>query len=154
MMQQPANSTFKALQMITLALCSGVILFLLVAIFINQHKLVLMPANDPNTIIIYIAIALSIVSVISSNILFNILLKKIDTNTSVKEKFTKYVAAYITRYALLEGAALFNVVALLLSGCLISAGVALMLIIFMLSIRPQRSKTIEDLKIYYPDTLE
>jgi hypothetical protein len=154
MMRQPINPTFKILQIITMALCGGVIVFLLLALFINQDKLVLMPFNDPNSIIIYIAIVLALLCVVLSTVLFNILVKKIDTNTAVKEKLLKYITAYITRYALIEGAALFNVVAFLLSSCLISASVALALIILMLRIRPKRTKTTEDLKIYYPDTLE
>ena len=153
-MQQAVSPNFKMLQIITLALCCGATLFLLVTFFLNKNRLVLMPVNDSNTIIIYIAMAFGLSSIILSSVLFNIILQKIDTNASAKVKFSKYVIAYITRYALIQGAALFNAVSFLLSGSLISAGVALVLIIYMLSIQPQRGKTIEDLKIYFPDSLE
>ncbi len=152
--QQTINATFKSLQIITMAMCGGAALFLSVTFFLNRNRLVLMPQNDPNSIIIYIAVGFALLSVILGSLLFNMLLHKIDTNALAKEKFPKYVSAYIVRYALMEGAALFNAVAFLLSGCLISAGAAFLLIIFMLSIRPRRTKTIEELKIYYPDNLE
>jgi hypothetical protein len=147
----PVN--FKILQIITLVLPGGATLFLFTVFFLNQNRLVLMP-GDGNSLIVYVALAFGGVFSILSNVLFKSLLGRIDTLVAVKEKFQKYVAAYITRYALIAGAALFNMAVFLLSGCLLNAIMTMALIIFMLAVRPQRHKTIEDLKIYYPDTLE
>lgn len=147
----PVN--FRALQIITLALPGGAALFLLTTFLINKDRLMLMP-DGINNAVIYIALAFGVIFSVISVLIFNIILQKIDTSVLAKEKFPKYVAAYITRFALIEAAALFNSVAFLLSGCLLNAGMALALVVLMLSARPQRAKATEDLKIYYPDSLD
>lgn len=151
--QRAENASFKTLQIIGFALPAGAALFLLVGFMLNQDKLALLP-DDNNSAVCYIALAFGVGSSIMSNVIFNGILQKIDTSVLAKEKFPKYVAAYIIRLSLIEGAALFNAVAFLLSACLLNAGMAIGLIALMLSIRPQRQKTIDDLKVYYPDTLD
>jgi drug/metabolite transporter (DMT)-like permease len=101
--RKPVN--FKSLHIVHAALCAGVILFLITAVFINQQALIMVPAND-NSIIIYIAIVMAVVSTILGYILFNIVVSKIDTSVPVNQKLPKYLSACIVRYALIEGGAL------------------------------------------------
>ncbi|MDT3403453.1 hypothetical protein [Mucilaginibacter terrae] len=145
---------FKTLQIITLALPIGISLFLAVSFLINQLELVMLPNNEQNSVLNYIGLGLAAVSFLISNILFQKQLSKIDTSAPIIKKFGLYTSAYIVRFALLEGAGLFNVVVFLLTGVLLNALIAAAIILFMLASRPQRQKTIDHLKVYYPDTLE
>lgn len=153
MYRQSRQTTFKNLQIITGALCTGVFLFLAVSFLLAKNKLALLPSAD-NLVLFYVGIGMAAVCTILSFVIFNNLLTQIDTSQPVSNKFSRYVAAYISRYALLEGSALFNTVIFLLSGCLVSAGIAIALLGIMLSLIPKRDKVKEDLKIYYPDTLD
>ena len=145
---------FKTLQIITFALCGGVALFLAVTFLIIKRELTLLPDGEETPVLNYIALAMAVASVLLSNVLFQAALAKIDTGLPLNKKFPMYTSAYIVRFALLEGAGLFNVVVFLLSGALINAFIAGVLIVLMLTLRPQRQKTIDDLKVYYPDTLD
>jgi hypothetical protein len=150
--RKPVN--FKSLHIVHAALCAGVILFLITAVFINQQALIMVPANDNNSIIIYIAIVMAVVSTILGYILFNIVVSKIDTSVPVNQKLPKYLSACIVRYALIEGGALFNVAVFLITGCLINAGIAAILALLMISLRPQRQQFITDLKVNYPESID
>lgn len=148
------QSQFKTLQIITFALCGGVALFLAVTFLVIKKELILLPNAEQPPILNYIATGMAVASVVLSNVLFRAALAKIDTGLPLNKKFPMYTSAYIVRFAFLEGAGLFNVVVFLLTGVLINALIAVALIILMLTLRPQRQKTIDDLKVYYPDTLD
>lgn len=144
----------KTLQIITLALPAGIIMFLAVSFLVNTQPLIVLPANEQSPVLTYIALAMAVASVFLSNVLFQNALSKIDTGLPLRKKFPLYTSAYIVRFALLEGAGLFNVTVFLLTGVLLHALIAAVIILLMLVLRPQRQKTIDDLKVYYPDTLE
>ncbi|WP_295770137.1 hypothetical protein [uncultured Mucilaginibacter sp.] len=147
-------TSFKALQIITYALCIGVVMFLGVAFMLKHTELVLWPGEGQDRLLNIIALVMAVASVLLSNILFQSLLSKIDTGLPVSEKLPQYVTAYVVRFALMEGMGLFNVVVFLLTGCLINAAMAIAIILLMLAVKPTREKTIDDLKVYYPDTLD
>jgi hypothetical protein len=66
----------------------------------------------------------------------------------------KYQSACIVRYAMIEGAALFNVVVWFLTGNSTTAFVAAALIGLMIAVRPVKSKIVTLLQVSYPDTLD
>jgi len=145
---------FKSLQIITLALPAGIALFLAVTFLIIKIELTLLPNGEQSNVLNYIALGMAVVCVFVSDFLFKNTLAKIDTGLPVNRKFPMYTAAYIIRFALLQGAGLFNVVVFLLTGVLMNALIGAAIILLMLVLRPQRQKTIDDLKVYYPDTLD
>lgn len=139
--------------MVHAALCAVIVLFLVTATFVSQQALVMMPANSDNNLIIYIAIFMAIVFAVLGYVLFNALVNKINTDAPVKEKLPKYLSACIVRYGLLTGGALFNTAVLLLTGCLINAGVAAILALLMITLRPQLQQFNTDLKVNYPESI-
>lgn len=144
---------FKSLQIITLALPAGIVMFLAVSFLVNTQPLTLLPADEQSPILTYIALAMAVVSAFLSNVLFQKALSKIDTGQLLRKKFSMYTSAYIIRFALLEGAGLFNVSVFLLTGVLLNAFIAAAIVLLMLIFRPSRQKATDDLKVYYPDTL-
>lgn len=149
--QQPAS--FKVLQIIHAALCTGSILFLVVASTITPapaHTAI----NAGDVPLVYVAIALAATMALVSGFLYHKKLAEINFSAPVNIRFTQYISASIIRYAPLEAAALFNIVVWLLTGNLIAAIVAGAVILYLISSRPVKSKVIRDLKIYYPETLE
>jgi hypothetical protein len=150
--RKPVN--FKSLHVVHAALCASIILFLVTATLVSQQALVIMPANSNNNLIIYIAIITAIVFTILGYILFGTLVNKINTDVQVKEKLPKYLSVCIVRYGLLTGGALFNVAVLLLTGCLINAGVTAILALLMITLRPQLQQFNTDLKVNYPESID
>lgn len=135
------------------ALCAAIVLFLITATFVSQQALAIMPASNDNNLIIYIAIVVAIVFTILGYALFSIIVNKINTDAPVKEKLPRYLSACIVRYGLLTGGALFNVAIVLLTGCLLNAGVAALLALLMITLRPQLQQFNTDLKVNYPESI-
>ncbi|NIJ44504.1 uncharacterized protein YneF (UPF0154 family) [Wenyingzhuangia heitensis] len=89
--------------------------------------------------IIYAIIPLA--AVIISSVLFRIKLQKIDNSLSFEEKLEPYQAASVMRWAILEGAAFFLII---LKPTFITLGI--ILIVYILLLRPIESKIKRDLK--------
>ncbi len=146
--------TLRSMQIVHLALMIGVALFMVISFVNNANSLALLPVDETHLTLVYVACGMAVVSAIIGSALFNNLLGKIDTSSPLSQKLPQYFSANITRWALLEGAALFNVVAFLLSGSLLNVGVAILLLVLMGSLRPSRQRVTDELKISYPDVLE
>ncbi len=153
---QPANPklTLRSIQIVHLALIIGVTLFMVISFVNNANRLALLPDDETHMTLVYVACGMAVLSVIVSSALYNNLLGKIDTSSPLSQKLPQYFSASITRWALLEGAALFNVVVFLLSGSLLNVGLAILLLALMGNLRPSRQKVTDELKISYPDVLE
>ncbi len=148
--QQP--SSFIVLQIIHGGLCLSPLLFLIVTSSINKNQ----AHSDirPNDVpLIYAALIAALVSPVAGNYIFRKKLLEIDANSAVAEKFKAYLTICIIRYALLEAAALFNIVTAFLTGNLIASVASVILLLYMVMIRPVKTKVINELNISYPDTL-
>lgn len=144
---------FKTLQIIHAALCAGLIMFLAVTLFLNGGKWHTdITAHDVP--LFYVAITFVVGMPFLSNLMYQKKLALVDLKAPANTKVVQYTTACIIRYALIEGAALFNVVAWFVTGNLILAIVAGALILFMIALRPVKSKVMTILQISYPDTLE
>jgi hypothetical protein len=152
-MERIPLSQLKTLQILHLALSIGPALFLGITFLINTNKLVWIPDAKTGNTMLYIGVGIAVLNTLLSTLLYRNLVSKIDTSASVTEKLQKYTSAFIVRCALLEGAALFNTAEFLITGCLTSAVIAALLIIYLISFRPTREKVVHDLMIQYPDNL-
>lgn len=153
-METAPTSQFKTLQILHAALCVGPAIFLGLAFFVNTNQLVWFPNAEKGSTINFIGIGFAIFGVLLSTLLYRSLLSKIDTSLPLSKKFPKYTSAFIVRCALLEGAALFNTAVFMVTGCLINAIISALLMVLLISLRPERQKLVDDLKIQYPDILE
>lgn len=82
-------------------------------------------ADDP---FLYIVIIVATMAVISSNMLYRLRLPAVKTLTSNSEKLAGWRTLFIVRLAMIEGATLFAIVALLLQECQIYLYIAAALI--------------------------
>ena len=129
----------KVFRIIHLALVAG----LLVAYFVlgnlsDFSQLKLPTLNNDNMIYLAIPIAAFIIS----NLMFKMLISKIDNALSLKEKIVPYQSASIVRYAIIEGAAFLI---LILKPELIVFG--LLLIVYLALLMPTEQRIKRDLQI-------
>jgi membrane-associated HD superfamily phosphohydrolase len=149
---QKHGAAFKALQIIHGALCTGITLFILLSFFKAQNKHAdIQPGDSP---LLYIAIAIALALVFFSHFIFYKHLVQIDFSTPLKDRLMQYQTACIKRFALLEGAAIINVVSFLLSGSYISLIIAVTILLHMVAKRPTKPNVIAALQINYPETLD
>lgn len=102
---------------------------------------------QPENILIYILAGIVIFSLSAAHFVFNVLIRKIDQNLSLKPKLQKYQSAILIRSAVLEFPGLFAGVVCILSGNpLPLMGVAIILVVFFL-LRPSTRGIIQDLNL-------
>jgi hypothetical protein len=77
----------------------------------------------------------------------------IKNKSSLTEKLNDYRAAFILRDALLEGAALFAIIAYMICNELILLGVAILLVLIFVFIKPTKDKLIKDLELSSDETV-
>ena len=133
------KAQLKVFRIIHLALVAG----LLVAYFVlgnlsDFSQLKLPTLNNDNMIYLAIPIAAFIIS----NLMFKMLISKIDNALSLKEKIVPYQSASIVRYAIIEGAAFLI---LILKPELIVFG--LLLIVYLALLMPTEQRIKRDLQI-------
>ena len=133
------KAQLKVFRIIHLALVAG----LLVAYFVlgnlsDFSQLKLPTLNNDNMIYLAIPIAAFIIS----NLMFKMLVSKIDNALSLKEKIVPYQSASIVRYAIIEGAAFLI---LILKPELIVFG--LLLIVYLALLMPTEQRIKRDLQI-------
>ncbi|WP_272023368.1 MFS transporter [Olleya namhaensis] len=128
----------KVFKIIHLALVVG----LIVAYFIlgnlsDLSQLKLPTMDSENMVYLIIPIAAFVVS----NLLFKMLISKIDNNLSLKEKVIPYQSASIVRYAIIEGSAF---IILIMAPDFIIFGV--LLIVYLALLMPTEYRIKRDLK--------
>ena len=91
-----------------------------------------------------------------SAFIFKTLLKKASDSSSlaVSDKLMQYQTAFIIRCALIESAALFNGVMLLITGNAIPLIFGVIAVVVLWLARPTKEKVQEDLNLQYPETID
>jgi hypothetical protein len=131
----------RTLQIVTGALIAGPIMFSLFTMGLGAWN----KNGDPD-ILNWVAIGLSIVVAIISYFLPNtirpsMLSDQLSPDMDARaQSLALYQTRMIVRYAPIEGAAFFNLVAFLVTGARLSLGVAALLIAVMISIFPTRAR--------------
>ncbi|MDQ0636812.1 F0F1-type ATP synthase membrane subunit c/vacuolar-type H+-ATPase subunit K [Pedobacter sp. W3I1] len=146
------NTKLKTLQIIHLALCSGVFLFALVTIFLNRDMM-FFDAN-PKTTSPFNPIfpIMGLITISASIFFYRNLIAKIDKAAPADVKINMYQSAFIITSALLEGGALFNVVGFFITHNSFFLIFGAANFIFLILKRPTRDKLISALQLQYPDT--
>ena len=141
----------RTLQIIVFAFCIGPVILTIVAFFINHPEIHFNMVNIEEPLLL-IAPIIALISSIGSRIIFNSIINSIKNNFEllIADKFLKYQTALIVRVALLEGAALFNIVVFLITGNTFTLYFALLCILGIWFRRPTKEKVSEDLNL--PDT--
>jgi hypothetical protein len=152
MPQQTTQQYFKALTVLHFALTTGITLFIVLAYFLEGA----MAQGNSETlasIFEYMVPALAFICIAAGNVVYKKRMNDIKTKNSLAEKLNDYRAAFILRDALLEGAALFAVIAYMLCGEWILLGVAILLLLIFIFIKPTKDKLIKDLELSSDETV-
>ena len=142
----------KTIQIIHLAFCAAILAFGVVAIMITKDNLFFgleFKNADP---VVFIAHIFALISLVISGLLFNKLIGNIDSNIRSTEKITQYQTAFLVKCAFLEGAALFNIVACLVTNNALTLIFATICLAYLWLSRPTDQKIYETLQMQDPNS--
>lgn len=145
-------SKLKTLQIIHIAFCIAVFNFALIAFFLVKDSVYLnLKLEQPTPLFPQFPI-IAVLAVFTASFLFKKQLSSLTDAPSLDEKITKFQTAFLIRSAILEGAALMNTVAFLMtsnSAFLLATAIPFL---FLLISRPTKQQIIAELNLSYPDT--
>jgi hypothetical protein len=140
-----SKAYFKALSILHLAMVAGVVFFgLIVALLVAINTITSINSTFTN-FFYYVVPVLTILGLIASNIVFKNRLKQTRDNYELRTRMTNYRGALIIKYALLEGPAIFAIIASLITGTISFLAYAGLMVVLMLYARPGIQKTFNDL---------
>ena len=96
---------------------------------------------------IYLVPSIAVLAYFGSKLLFKQELSKIDNSEVVKQKFAKYQAASILKFALIEGAALLALFQFMSTRYSLYFTIAICLIVYLAFQNPTKNKLIQDLNL-------
>lgn len=145
--QLTSGAYFKSMQIVYYALFAGPLFMGIILFFLYQTGSLAATAQDLRDIFIYIVPLFAVGGLVSSNLMFRSLLTKIKSRQTLKEKMTEYRSALVVRYALLEGSSFFSIVAYLLTGDILFLGIAGLIILYFLLLKPTIARAVKDLEL-------
>jgi len=135
-MQQKGNE-FKALQILHMAMLTGMALFTVVAVFLVTKGLI--PVNKAlEKPLQVVALLVSVGSTAAGFALFNKRIKSIQPTDAVANRITIYRAAAILRWALIEFPVLLSIISFILTGNYAFLALAIALILVFVVVRPAK----------------
>ena len=135
-MQQKGNE-FKALQILHMALLTGMALFTVISVFLVTKGLI--PANKAlEKPLQVVALLVSVGATAAGFALFNKRIKSIQSTDTVASRIATYRAAAILRWALIEMPVLLSIISFILTGnyAFLALGIALILVFVV--VRPAK----------------
>jgi hypothetical protein len=141
--QLNVKPSFKTIRLIHFALLAGQCLFVAVVLFLRNHV-------SPDSVaeinmFLIVALALSVSGYFVGNLLFKQMVAVAAGKETFAQKLMVYQSALIIRYALIEGASLFSIVCLFLTGSFTFLLITGVLIIYFIFIRPKIDTIAENL---------
>jgi hypothetical protein len=142
-----------SLSLIHLTMLIGQLLFGALAIFINDN--ITLDLLDTDNKLFFIIPLFALVGYFAGNFLFKQNINTIaNNNNSLNDKLKGYQVALIIKLALLEGSAIFGIVAFLMSGNLYFLLVVGAIIFYFFIQKPSKEKIIDVLKLKYEHKVE
>lgn len=145
--KQTSQEYFKLMQIIYFALITGQIIFAIISFYLSNTENFDFSTKELDKIFIYIVLIFVVGGFSGSTLFFRYKLSRIKNKTSLIEKMTEYRSALIIRYALLETPSFFSLIAYLLTGNILFLGLSAIIILFFLTIKPTKNRTIFELKL-------
>lgn len=145
--KQTSETYFRSLLIVFYALIIGQVFFGLISFFLVSTNNLKSEGADLSSVFIFIIPVFALGGFISSNLIYRNRLKAIDRKSGLMIKLTDYRAALVVRYALLEGPSLFAIVVYLVTGNAIFILLAASIVLYFLTLRPNREKAIRDLDL-------
>lgn len=145
--KQTSGTYFRSLTIVFYALIIGQVFFGLISLFLVTTNNFKLDGADLRSVFIYIIPVFALGGFISSNLVFKNRLKAIDKESNLEIKLADYRAALVVRYALLEGPSIFAIVVHLVTGDTIFILLAAFIVLYFLTIRPNKEKAVSDLNL-------
>ncbi len=142
----------KSLSVIHLALLAGQVIFGIVAY--AQSGKIYFGIHNIDSVFIYIVPIVAIGGFMGGYLMFKKQLAVIRNKSSLGEKIIAYQTALIVRYALLEGPSLLAIVIYMQDGNLFFLGIAGLMILYFLFLRPTMEKVENDLDLNFNERIE
>lgn len=142
-----AAALVKTTAIIHMALATGQILFAAVTFIIPQK----LADNKGNDVLLLIVPIVAVSSFIIGHLLFKKLLSNIKTESPLKAKLLSYQSATLVRLALLEAPSLFAIVSFMLTGKMVYMGIAALIVLYFIYLRPGKQKIEDDLNLDYDE---
>lgn len=138
---------FKTLKLIHILLIVGVVLFAsLVSFLLSGEDMYMHFDPEANTYYVIIA-AFGLIAVFGGDFVFRNMLKKARIQPSLPAKMMLYQSANIIRFALLEGVALFGVIATMLTLSVWFLVISAILLVLLVMHFPNQDKAIKELNL-------
>jgi hypothetical protein len=148
---QTSREYFRSLMTIYTALVAGQIVFLLVALLMQQMK---QPSPFPPDFtgwFVWIVPVVIIFAVAGSWVFFRLRLPSIRQREELTVKMAIYRAMLIIRYAIMETASIFAIIGYFATGERVFALLAGLTILFFLTALPSRTRAVNDLEMNAED---
>lgn len=140
------KENFKINFIIYFALLTGIMMFALLAYFFPRGQEVGLKESVLN-IFTYMVPTFTVFEIFLSRFIYNKYIKQIQSNASLLEKIGKYRTAKIISWALLEGAALFSVVAFFITRSSFFYIVLFAILIAFILSKPSYDEFLNDFRI-------
>jgi hypothetical protein len=143
---QTSREYFKSLQIIFLALLAGQVIFAAVAYWLRSGQFVSV-TEQLGSGFIFIVPAFIAGGLAAGWLIFKSRIRAAAEKTSLMEKMSDYRAVLIIRFAFLEGPTMLAVVAYLITGNQWFLGMAVIVMLVFLFLRPSRTRAVKDLQL-------
>jgi len=145
--QQTSREYFRALRIIYFAIIAGPTIFGLIAFFLIKSGNFEPEMNSLHKIFVYIVPAFAITGILGSTRIFKSQLSPLRQKKELTGKMEGYRSALIVRYALIEGPAFFAIVVYMLTGIPMYLGIAGLVLLSFLTLKPTAGKAAIDLEL-------
>lgn len=136
-MQQKGNE-FKALQILHMAMLTGMTIFAVISVFLVIQGMVKVNVAAFEKPLQVVALLASVGGTAAGFALFNKRLKSIQVMDTAQNRLGAYRAAAILRWALIEGPILLSIIFFLLTGNYAFLALAIALILVFVVVRPAK----------------
>ncbi len=147
-----AIDTIKRMQIVYKALLTGQIVFLVIAIFIQQQRAIPPASNELGRVLQVAAVLAALMGVAGGIYWFNGKVKALkEGNASTAEKLAQYQQSSIVKWAMAEAPILFCIISYLLTGNFSFLAFALLLMFVFAGFFPARPKVLQELGLSETD---
>jgi uncharacterized membrane protein YhaH (DUF805 family) len=150
-----AKQQLKANNILFTALFFGVVMFLLIAIAVIKFQGKFSSDDNFDKILLIVLLIIATVCMISAIAIYKKRIRDtVNSGSSLTDKLNNYRNILIIYLALCEGAALFSVICLILTGNFWSIAVTTAMLAAMLFKRPTKQRVINDLQLDWQEQQE
>lgn len=142
------RNSFTQIVILQTALTFSVVLVTIVILFLNYTNPIGGSIDEIGAIYFLLAsMALTFAAILGGKIIFAKILEKLRAKEILEEKMQGYMKAIVIRFAMMEAAAIFSAVSLLLTGSLYFLIMIAIAFFFFIAERPSRGKIAMELNL-------